>query len=179
MLTANTCIQLFAYRLCEHLKNGGIFVAPEVVFAGVFPRDTEHGLGLVLPHQSRVLSTAHLHAQIGKLQPPLYWFKYFIPKWHFWGTFWGTLIIENFHLSQYFGSYISTPLTPICGLVSIYLIKLPGMTQLGNITACNLKLNLLLLSKYESLTLFSTYKNYLKRNKFRHWLSHGWGNFLC
>ena len=47
-----------------YLKDGGVFVAPEVLLPGVFPRDAEHGLVLVVPHQTRVPPAGHLPPNI-------------------------------------------------------------------------------------------------------------------
>ena len=51
-----------------YLKDGGVFVAPEVLLPGVFPRNAEHGLLIVVPHQTRVPTAGHLPPNIRHLK---------------------------------------------------------------------------------------------------------------
>lgn len=43
-----------------HLKNGGVLVFAKVLLPCVFPRDAEHGFGLVVPNQAGIFPAAHL-----------------------------------------------------------------------------------------------------------------------
>lgn len=43
-----------------YLKKGGILIPVVVLLAGVFPRDPEDGLLVVLPHQTGVFPAVHL-----------------------------------------------------------------------------------------------------------------------
>lgn len=43
------------------LEDGSVLILAEVLLPSVLPRDAEHGLGLVVPNQARIFTTAHLH----------------------------------------------------------------------------------------------------------------------